>query len=114
MSEGVRKLDRMAIRALAEKNSGELKAIASAGGNVYQKSLEHQDKINDYAATLTPEDAVAFMDMFSEELNACTQKTLDDTNVFLEKAQAANHSAETIGGFIGLVVLLFVLFVIFK
>lgn len=114
MSEGGRRPDRMAIRALAEKNSAELKAIASAGGNVYQRSLEHQDEVNEYAATLTPEDAVAFLNMYTEELNACTQKTLDDTNVVLAKAQAENHTAEAVGGFIGLLVLLLFLFMVFK
>lgn len=115
MESVVRKLDRMAVRTLAEKNSAELVAIANAGGNTYQKSLEHQDKVDEFAATLTPEDAVAFMNMYAEELNACTQKMLDDTTVNLAKAQAANHTTEAAaGGFIWLFVLLFILFMVFK
>lgn len=114
MEDVVKKLDRMAVRVLAEKNSAELRVIANAGGNPYQKSLEHQDKINEFIATLMPEDAIAFLDMYTEELYACTQKTLDDTNVILANAQAVNHTAEAVGGFIGLLVLLFILFMVFK
>lgn len=114
METAVKKLDRMAVRVLAEKNMAELMAIASAGGNPYQKSLEHQDMINGFAAALTSEEEVAFLNMYAEELNACSQKTQDDTNVILAKAQAANHTAEAAGGLIALLFLFFILFMVFK
>lgn len=72
MQNEVKKLDRMAVRALAERNFSELQAIANAGGNPHQKSLEHQDEINEFAYTLNQNDAVSFLNMYSEELNACT------------------------------------------
>lgn len=113
-----RKLDRMAVRELAEKNSAELLAVAHAGGNVYQRSLEQQDRIDEIVASLSIEEATAFSSMYADELNACTQKTVDDTNLLVAKAEAREASAkvagEAIGGVIALVVFIGILIAIFK
>ncbi len=109
----VRKLNRQSVRALAEKNSAELFEIAKAGGNVYQRSLEQLDERDEFLATLSVDESIAFLTMYTEELNACTLKTEDDTNVMLAKMQAEDKARATIG-IIGLLLLLFVLFLVFK
>lgn len=114
MQNVIKKLDRMSVRALAERNFTEMQTIAAAGGNSYQKSLEHQDEISEFAHSMESDDAIAFLNMYTEELNACNQKIADDTNMILSKAEATNHMVEAVGGFIGLLVLLLVIFMVFK
>ena len=58
--------------------------------------------------------AVAFFDMCTEELNACTHKIMDDTNMIAAKAVETSHITEAAGGFIGLLVLFMVTFMVFK
>lgn len=114
MNEGIRKPDRMAIRVLAENNSAELRAVAEAGGNPYQKSLEHQDKINEFVATLSEDEAISFLNMYTDELNAITQKLLDDTEVINAKNEAKNHTAEAVGGTVVLIFLFFIIYILFR
>ena len=97
MENVVKKLDRMAVRALAERNFAELQTIANAGGNPHQKSLEYQDEISEFAHSMESDDAVAFLNMYTEELNACTQKIMDDTNMIVAKAEATSHITEAAG-----------------
>ena len=110
----VRKPDRQAIRALAEKHHMEIKQVAMNGGNHYQLSLEHQDKINEFATHLSLEEATIFFTMYAEELNACTQKTVDDTSRTLASVEESNKSLEAAGGAISLILLVLILFMIYK
>ncbi|WP_020592864.1 hypothetical protein [Kiloniella laminariae] len=73
-----RKIDRLAVRALAEKNSAELREFNNTGGNIYQKSLEHSDAIKEIASEMSEKDAIDFYNTYAEEIEACTKKTLDD------------------------------------
>jgi hypothetical protein len=75
-----RKLDRQAVRKLAEKHSSELQKVANAGGNHYQVSLDQNDKVMEYAQSLSSEDHIAFLNMYAEELNAITSKKNDNAN----------------------------------
>lgn len=109
-----KKIDRNTIRKLAEKNSDELQDVSNLGGNIYQKSLEQQDKVNEYVATLNDTDAVKFMTMYSEELSACSNKKIDDANEILNEVNINNQNTEIIGNIIGFVILCVVLFFIFK
>ena len=110
MSEEIRRLDRIAVRQLAEEHMKELREIATTGGNPYQTSLDQSDRVNQIASSMEETDATAFLNMYAEELNACTLKTNDETNQILAEAAAKNQSAEVVGGVIGLIVLFIVLF----
>ncbi len=110
MSEEIKKLNRAAVRALAEKHSDELRQIASSGGNPYQASLDHQDKIDEFISSMSEDEAIAFIDMYTEEIDACTQNTEDETTRILAETEANNYTAEAIGGFIGFAILLFIIF----
>jgi hypothetical protein len=109
MSEVIN-FDRKTVRALAEANSLELRNIALAGGNPYQKSLDQKDKINALVASMSEDDAVSFLNMYTEELNACTLKTNDETNQILIETASRNHSADVIAGTVGLIILFYVIF----
>lgn len=105
MEQVTKKVDRLAVRALAEQNSAALLDFAKSGGNVYQKSLEQQDAINEIAAEMDEADAAEFLNTYAEELNACSMKTLDDV-------QVAHQEAEATGQIIGWVIA-FVVFIVF-
>jgi len=107
-------LDRPSIRALAEKHSAELRDVAQSGGNVYQASLDQQDKITEFTSTLSEEDAINFLNTYSEELNACASKTNDETAVVLAEAESSNQAAAAIGAAIGFAALIFIFFMIFR
>lgn len=114
MQMETKKLDRATIRVLAEKNSAELLVVAKGGGNVYQKSLDQMDVVNEMAAAMTEDEAVLFLNMYSEELNACTQKTNDETNKILAEVATQNNTAEVVGGVIGALILFTIIFLILK
>jgi hypothetical protein len=114
MQDEIKKVDRCAVRALAEKHSQELQQISNAGGNHYQTALDQQDNIVEFTSSMTEEDATAFINMYAEELDACTQTTIDKTNKILVETEANNHTVEAIGGVIGFIILLFIIFSILK
>ena len=111
MDQFVRRPDRQAVRALAEKHAAELLEFARAGGNVYQKSLEQGDKVSEFTAKLSDEEAIAFLNMYAEELEACSNKTLDDTKV---TQQNAENIGQILGGVIAIVVIVFFVAVVFN
>ena len=114
MQDEIKKVDRCAVRALAEKHSQELQQVSNAGGNQYQAALDQQDNIVEFTSSMTEEDATAFIIMYAEELDACTQTTIDKTNKILVETEANNHTVEAIGGVIGFIILLFIIFSILK
>lgn len=114
-------LDRKTIRALAEKNFIELQEVADAGGNHYQTSLDQQDRINEFVAKLSEDDAIFFMNIYAEELEACANKIMDDANNLLmeaeikgQEAEIKGQNAEVVGGVIGVIILFLIFFLVFK
>lgn len=105
-----KKIDRLAVRALAEKHSAELREFASDGGNVYQKSLEQSDAVKEIASGMSEDDATDFYNTYAEELNACTQKTLDDVQVANQEAEI---TGQVIGGIVAIAIVVIFLVVIF-
>lgn len=96
---------------LAERNSVELQNVANAGGNVYQVSLEQQDEITAFSKKLSDDNAIKFMTLYAEELDAFTKKNIDDANKVLNE-QAVNQSAlGMLLAFAFFVVMIFVFFV---
>lgn len=108
------KIDRKSIRDLAEKYSIELQDVSNSGGNVYQTSLEQQDKINEFSVKLSEDDAITFMTIYSEELEACSKKKMDDANEILAEANANVQNTQVIGNIVGIVIVLSALFFIFR
>lgn len=86
------RIERNTIRLLAERNSVELQNVANAGGNVYQVSLEQQDEITAFSKKLSDDNAIKFMTLYAEELDAFTNKNIDDVNKMLNE-QAINQDA---------------------
>jgi hypothetical protein len=114
MGIALESLDRLSIRALAEKHSAELRDVAQSGGNVYQASLDQQDRITEFSSTLAEEDVIKFLNIYSEELEACSSKTNDETTALLAEAQSSNEAAAAFGGFIGLAILILIIFMMFR
>lgn len=98
------KIDRLVVRALAEKNSKELRDFASAGGNVYQKSLEQGDYIKEIISKMDVNEAINFNDMYIEELDACTKKTIDDTEIIKSNTEKTIKKIEIKVLFIGIII----------
>lgn len=120
-----REIDRKAVRALAERHSAELQAAAKFGRNVYQLSLDQQDKLATFAKSLSPEESNEFYSMYAEELNACTEQSKHETEMAIIKmnAEVAQRNIEQvqsqmqweqIGGAIMTVVIFLFLFFAFR
>ncbi|MEL0629747.1 hypothetical protein [Psychromonas aquatilis] len=107
----IENIDRQTIRKLAEKNSGELQDIVNAGGNVYQVSLEQQDKLTDFAERLSEKDAAKFLTIYNEELGACSNKRVDDLNIELQTEQQNNQA---VGMVISIIFIIGIMFFIFR
>lgn len=106
------RLDRPSIRSLAEKHSAELRYVAQSGGNVYQSSLDQQDRIAEFSRTLSEDDLAKFLTMYSEELNACSSKTDDETAAALAEAETSNRIATAIGSVLGFALIVVVVLMV--
>lgn len=96
MSEPTRKLDRRIVRALVEKHSDERRQVLAAGGNVYQKTLDQQDRIDEFAASMTTDEAVAFYSMIEQETTALTLRLKDLTAKINLETEIKNRQTQAI------------------
>ena len=67
------------VRALVEKHSEERRQVLAERGNVYQTTLDQQDRIDAFAASMTEDEAVSFYSMVAEETTALTLRLNDLT-----------------------------------
>ncbi|WP_314384948.1 hypothetical protein [Pseudomonas brenneri] len=106
---------RSEIREYVRVNGVELLSVAQSGGNVYQKSLDQQDELDELIGHLDDDAKLRFLNIYTEELNARTAQLDQDTNVILESAVKAEKSSQEIGGIIaGVIFLALALFIIIK
>lgn len=106
---------RSEIREYVRVNGAELLSVAQSGGNVYQKSLDQQDEVDELIGHLDDDVKLRFLNIYTEELNARTAQLNQDTSVILENAAKAEQSSQNIGGIIALVIFLaLALFIIIK
>lgn len=94
------------MRHLASQNSVLLRAAAASGRNAFQVGIDNSDKIRAYAKLLKPEEAVVFLNMYTEELNAITSQTKVETQRVLAGNASRKLRGEAIGGAIGLLLLM--------
>lgn len=108
-----RTIDRKSVRAYVAKESAELREVAEAGGNVYQASLDQQDRVHQMIAGFSDEEKAAFLTVYAEEVQASASQTGDEASRVLEQAarqEAANaQAAGVLGGmvFLGVIIFLF-------
>jgi hypothetical protein len=72
-------ISRESVRALVASDSTYVLQAHAAGRNVHQVSLDRQDQINAYMATLSEDDLQRFLTLYLEEMNASTRAALDTT-----------------------------------
>ena len=107
-------LDRASIRQLAEKEAEELLKIAREGGNVYQKSLDQKDEIEAFVNTLSPDDQARFHSIYTEEVDACTNKTIDRTNNLIAIKNESDSFQKEIAGIAFAVLVALIIFMYLK
>lgn len=112
-------MDRAEVRALAEKHSEELKLVVDEGGNVFQKSIDQNDLVDAIGKAMDDGDAEKFYAMYAEEMEACTNQTIERTNQIIARTREIEHAtaeanlkAESFGGAIGVAILLAVIVLI--
>lgn len=104
-------IDRTSVRALVAEDKEYLLRAIAAGENAHHVSLDRQDQIDAFAASLNEDDKAEFYRLYLEELNASTQASLDATaamnaqtaEIHIQNAQAASNVATWISliGFFG-------------
>lgn len=103
--------NRGSIRELARRYHEAAVATAKKGGNHYQLTLDQQDRVNAFAATLSEDDAVAFLTMYAEEVDALT-KSLTDEAVALEAENARLAIPRAIGSAVTAAAILWILYML--
>jgi len=72
-------IDRPSVRQFVAAHSQYLLDAIAAGRNPHEITLDRQDQVNAFAATLSASEAERFYNLYTEELNASTQASLDKT-----------------------------------
>jgi CHASE3 domain sensor protein len=83
---------RAEVRDLVARETAEQREAIAGGGNPHQVRLDQRDKIIAYAALLSPDDGLAFVEMHTEEVIAETRQIETDTARVL--AQTAAFEAQ--------------------
>lgn len=115
-------VDRMAVRSYVEKDCAALRECAEKGGNVHQLSLDQQDILDGHLANLSDEEKVAFLDVYTQEMNAMNAHMVSETDRLniqteqtLAKIESDRGAAEAFGKGIGvLIIFAIVLFFVFR
>jgi hypothetical protein len=89
-------IDRQNVRELARVYFAFLNDAQAAGQNVYQASLDWQDRLNAFTGQLSPADLETFLSLWVEELNASTKAINDHTNAVVAKNAEQTRSAATV------------------
>lgn len=111
-SQGKRRLDRLAVRRLVEREVEEMQACDMMGGNMFQLSLEQKDAVDAQIEHLSDNDKLAFLNVYTEEVNALTSQLKhkvvqinDVTSKINEQALTSNESAAMFGKIVGVCLL---------
>ncbi|MFS7253448.1 hypothetical protein AB6869_23815 [Rahnella rivi] len=103
---------RAKIRDIVKLHNTEIKRVIAIGENPHTASLDFIDVINDFISASPIEAQAAFYEVFNQEMNAATSKTVDDTNKILAETAQKEASAQSVGAWIGAGVI-FVLMLLF-
>jgi len=101
------------IRQLVEIYNSCIREIINEGGNHYTASLDMTDIVNDFMSKEPPEAQVAFLNVFSQEMNAATSETIDKTNRLNAETAKREAGAMQAGQWIGAIILFFVILAFF-
>ncbi len=105
---------RSQIRRLVEAYSSYIQYVASSGGNPHTASLDLSDKVKNFISNEPAEAQLAFYDVYTQEMNAATASTMDDTIKLNTEATKKQESAAMAGQWIGaLIIFLLVLAFLF-
>jgi hypothetical protein len=94
-------IDRPTVRRFVEEHLHAAQAAGARGENIHQWSLDQQDKVTQYASTLSESDATLFWTLYGEEMMA-SANTINDktatlnaqsTQIHLQAAQDASNVA---------------------
>ena len=86
-------IDRPTVRRLVEEYTLAAQEAGARGENIHQWSLDQQDKVTQYASTLSEPDATLFWTLYGEEMSA-SANTMNDKTAALN-AQAAQINIQT-------------------
>ncbi len=96
------------VRQLVEIYSECIKEVIASGGNPHTASLDMSDVLNDFMAKEPPEAQTAFYTMYSQEMDAATSTTLDNTNKLITETAKSEANLMQIGQWIGALVIFLV------
>ncbi len=85
------------IRELVHSHQHEMRRIAGRGGNAHQLILDHQDKLEAFAKSLSPDAGIDFFRIYTEETNAITQHLIEETDR-LNAAAESDYKRAVIDG----------------
>lgn len=106
---------RAKIRFLAELHDQVIKNAVSSEGNAYTASLDFNDKLSEFIRSAPVEAQAVFYDVFTQEVQAITSKTNDETAKLISEADKTEATANAVGQWIGAAVLLaFFLVIVFN
>lgn len=71
--------NRSQVRKLVEAYSSYIQCVASSGGNPHTASLDLSDKVKSFISNEPEEAQLAFYDVYTQEMDAATASTMDDT-----------------------------------
>jgi len=108
-------IDRPTVRRLVEEYTLAAQEARTRGENIHQWGLDQQDKVTQYASTLSEPDAILFWTLYGEEMQATANAINDQTaalnaqatHTHLQAAQDASNVATWIS------IIAFFAFVIF-
>lgn len=113
-------IDRPTVRRLVEEYTLAAQEAGARGENIHQWGLDQQDKVTQYASTLSEPDATLFWTLYGEEMLA-SANTINDktaalnaqaTQIHLQTAQDASKVATwiSIAIFVGFVIFMINMF----
>lgn len=94
------RIDRQAVRHLVEQFTLAAQAAGERGENIHQWSLDQQDRVTEFAATLPEPDAALFWTLYAEEMDASSKAMLDKAHELnMQTAQVHMDAARSAGNF---------------
>lgn len=96
------------IRELVEIYNAEIRSVIAAGENPHTANLDMNDALERFISKEPTEAQVAFYNVFSQEMNAATSQTIDNTNKINAEAAKSEFNAMQAGQWIGAIILFFV------
>lgn len=106
---------RAEVRQYVEYRQSLIKAAIDRGENPYQLTLDMQDVVNEIMRDWHEDDAVAYLNMLTEETNAMTNRINDQTNaIYQGQINDAVNESMAAQWIIAIVFAVFMLFIMLR